>query len=408
MVGCQESQVQAQAAASDVERQTAPQVPLTDRSELVAGNSAFAFDLYHNLRRDAGNLFFSPYSISSALAMTYAGARGETQRQMAQTLHFALSQERLHPAFNALDLKLDSLVQDDFQLRIANAIWGQTGYAFLADFLDTLAQYYGAGLRLLDFESDPDAARREINAWVSDQTEERIKDLIPPGGISNDTSLVLANAIYFLADWTFPFDAGKTRDGTFHTLGGDELSVSMMSLQDPEALSYAEGQGYQALELPYEGGLLSKSMSMVILLPDAGQFDAFEEALSADSVERILTQLEPRQVALSMPKFSFESEFSLKQTLTEMGMPDAFGAADFSGMDGSQNLFIGDVFHKAFVAVDESGTEAAAATAVVMKRSSLPMFDIQLTIDRPFIFVIREGETGSVLFVGRVLNPSAG
>jgi serpin B len=404
MAGCQESQVQAQSAVSDVERNTAPQVPSAELSELVAGNSAFGFDLYQQLRREAGNLFFSPFSISTALAMTYAGARGETQRQMAQTLHYTLPQERLHAAFNALNLELGGPAQEDFQLHVANVIWGQAGYPFLAAFLDTLAENYGAGLRLLDFQQDPDAARGEINAWVSDETEERIQDLIPPDEITADTRLVLANAIYFLADWVFPFEAGNTSAGGFNTLDGREVSVPMMSLLEPERLAYARGEGFQAVELPYESG----TMSMLILVPDAGQFEAFEDALNVAVVEDILAQLELRQVALSMPKFAFESAFGLRETLSEMGMPDAFGPADFSGMDGSRDLFISDVFHKAFVAVDEAGTEAAAATAVLMKRLSMPMADVTLSIDRPFIFVIREGETGSILFLGRMLNPSLG
>jgi serpin B len=406
MVGCQESQVQAQIAVSDVQRNTAPQVPSVDRSELVTGNSAFAFDLYQHLRREASNLFFSPYSISTALAMTYAGARGETQRQMAQTLHYTLPQEHLHAAFNALNLELGDPAQEEFQLHIANAIWGQAGYPFLAPFLGTLAENYGAGLRLLDFQQDPDVARGEINAWVSDETEERIQDLIPVDAITADTRLVLANAIYFLADWVFPFEAAKTSAGGFYTLDGREVSVPMMSMLEPRRLAYARGEGFQAVELPYKSGTMS--MSMLILVPDAGQFEAFEDALDAVGVEGILAELEPRQVALSMPKFAFESEFGLGETLSEMGMPDAFGPADFSGMDGSRNLFISDVFHKAYVAVDEAGTEAAAATAVLMKRLSMPMADVTLSIDRPFIFVIREGETGSVLFLGRMMNPSLG
>jgi serpin B len=401
VAGCAQSRAQAQVVQSKVQRETAPNVVPADLDELVAGNSAFAFDLYQALREEDGNLFYSPYSISVALAMTYAGARNETERQMAETLHYTLAQDRLHPAFNALDLELAGRGGDDFKLHIANALWGQTGYSFLAEFLDALAENYGAGLRLLDFESAPEPSRETINDWVSEQTEDRIQDLIPQGGITRDTRLVLANAIYFDADWMYPFAESRTHDATFHTLDGGQVTVPMMAMTESPTLAYAQGERYQAVELPYKGG----EMSMVILVPDAGQFGAFGTALDAGLVEAILDSLEPKQVALTMPKFNYDSDFKLAETLAEMGMPDAFGPADFSGMDGTRNLFIGDVFHKAFVSVDEAGTEAAAATAVVMQKLAMPMFDVELIVDRPFVFMIRDVETGTVLFVGRVLNP---
>jgi serpin B len=401
VAGCAQGKAQAQIAQSDVQRDALPGVPRADLDALVDGNSTFAFDLYQALRDTDGNLFFSPYSISAALAMTFAGARGETERQMAETLHFTLPQDRLHPSFNALDLELVGEDQGEFKLHIANSIWGQIGYSFLTEFLDLLARNYGAGLRLLDFENESEASRQVINNWVSDQTEEKIKDLIPQGGITPNTSLVLANAIYFDADWLHPFEKAKTHDGQFNTLGGGTVTVPMMAMAEPQTLSYAQSEGYQAIELIYKG----REMSMVILVPDAGEFEAFEADLNAERLQAILDELEPKQVALTMPKFTFESEFSLAQTLSEMGMPDAFGAADFSGMDGTRNLFIGEVFHKAFVAVDEVGTEAAAATAVIMERMSVPIFDVELVIDRPFVFLIRDMSSGTVLFVGRVVDP---
>ena len=283
-------------------------------------------------------------------------------------------------------------------------MWGQTGYAFLAEFLDTLARNYGAGLRLLDFQQKPEPSRQTINDWVSDQTEEKIKDLIPQGGITPDTRLVLANAIYFDADWQHPFSKDRTQDAPFNTLDGEQVTVPMMATEDPVSLSYAQGEGYQAVELPYQGG----QMSMLILVPDAGRFEAFEAALDAGRVETILGQIQSQVVILRMPKFSYTSDFELAKTLAALGMPVAFRhrEADFSGMDGTRDLFIGDVFHKAFVAVDEAGTEAAAATAVVMKAIAMPLFDVELTVDRPFVFLILDLETGTILFVGRVLNPS--
>jgi len=400
LAGCASQPAQAQIARSSLDRETTPAVPPADLSELVAGNSAFAFDLYHALREQPGNLFYSPYSISAALAMTYAGARGETERQMADTLHYTLPQDRLHPAFNALDLALTGA--DDFTLHIANAIWGQAGHQFLAAFLDTLAQNYGAGLRLLDFVKEPEPSRRVINDWVSEQTEQRIQDLIPGGAITPDTRLVLANAIYFKADWLHTFDPERTHDGPFYTLDGGQVTVPLMALGEPASLAYAQGPGYQAVELPYTGN----KMAMLILLPDAGQFEAFEAALTTQRVAEILDGLERQQVALTMPRFSFESSFGLAQTLAAMGMPAAFSDADFAGMDGGHDLFISDVFHKAFVAVDEAGTEAAAATAVVMKVTAAPVDNVQLTADRPFLFLIRDTETDAILFVGRVVDPS--
>ncbi len=393
---------------SEKERLTSPAASTTDLSTLVDGNSAFAFDLYQALQDTEGNLFYSPYSISLAMAMTYAGARGETERQMADTLHFLLPQDKLHPVFNSLDLELASRGEgakgkDDegFRLHIVNAIWGQKDYSFLPAFLDVLAENYGAGLRILDFITEPEQSRITINNWVSDQTEERIKDLIPQGAIDALTRLVLTNAIYFNAAWLYPFDKDATSDGEFHLLNDDKITVPMM--RQTESFGYAEGDGYQVVELPYDGS----ELSMVILLPDAGQFEAFEEGLQAQRVDAIIKSLQNHQVTLTMPKFEFDSEFSLKNTLAGMGMPIAFSAsADFSGMTGSPELFIDEVLHKAFVSVDEAGTEAAAATAVIMKLTAVPAEPVEVTIDRPFIFLIRDIETGTILFVGRVLNPS--
>ena len=395
---------------SQAQRVSSPDVPGDDLQSLVAGNNAFAFDLYHALQAEADNLFFSPYSVSTALAMTYAGARGETARQMADTLHFTLSQDRLHSAFNALDLQIAPDGEDedagaeekDFTLNVANSLWGQQDYAFLPEFIDLLAENYGAGMRLVNF-ADSEPTRKTINDWVSEQTEDRIKDLIPQGAITSYTRLVLANAIYFDASWLHPFDEALTREGTFNLLDGGQVSVPMMAASEPMGLLYARGTGYQAVDLPYVGD----RASMTIIVPDSGNFADFEAALNADQVEAILTSLERKSVALTLPKFSYELNVSMKDTLEDMGMPDAVtcGIADFSGMDGARELCITGVFHKAFVAVDEAGTEAAAATAVVMGRTSMPMIDVELTVDRPFIYLIRDTETGSILFLGRVLAP---
>jgi len=393
---------------SDRLRITSPDVSPAEESLLVEGNSAFAFDLYQALREKDGNLFYSPHSISLALAMTYAGARGETAQQMADTLHFNLSQDNLHPAFNNLDIELSerglgAQGKDDegFRLNIVNAIWGQKDYSFLPTFLDVLAENYGAGLRTLDFIKETEKSRVTINDWVSDQTEGRIEDLIPQGVIDAATRLVLTNAIYFNAAWQYPFGETMTADGLFYLLDGGQVTVPMM--KQTESFGYTEGEGYQAVELLYDDG----ELSMVILLPRAGQFEAFEEALKAQQVDDIIKGLQNTQVTLTMPQFEFDSDFSLKDILTGMGMPVAFsGGADFSGMTGSPDLFIDEVLHKAFVSVDEAGTEAAAATAVIMKETAMPVDPpVEVTIDRPFIFLIRDIDTSAILFVGRVLNP---
>jgi serpin B len=393
---------------SDKDRITAPNVNTNEQALLIKGNSAFAFELYKALKEEDGNLFYSPYSISLALAMTYAGARGETAEQMDDTLQFLLDQNKLHPAFNWLDAELAKTGEgaqgkdgEGFRLNIVNAIWGQKDYEFLADFLDVLAGNYSAGLRILDFITETEKSRLTINDWVSDQTEGRIKDLIPQGAIDALTRLVLTNAIYFNAAWEHPFDEDMTADGPFYLLDGGQVRVPIM--QQTESFGYTEGGGYQAVELPYDGG----ELSMVILLPEAGQFEAFEETLNAQQVRDIVSGLQPTEVALTMPKFEFDSKFKLNDTLADMGMPIAFTEnADFSGMTGRPELFISEVVHKAFVAVDEAGTEAAAATAVIMDLTAVPDPPVEVTIDRPFVFLIRDIETGAILFVGRVLNPT--
>ena len=395
---------------SDIQREPAPPVAAADLDALAAGNSEFAFDLFHTIRPDDRNLFFSPYSISLALAMTYAGARSETEQQMADTLHFSPPQEALHPSFNALDQDLAGRSElvgpgdtEGFQLNIANALWGQEGYNFLPEFLDLLAANYGAGMNLLDFATDPEAARNTINGWVSDQTEERIQDLLPPGSLDALTRLVLTNAIYFNAAWLHPFEENATTDGPFTLIDGSEIMTPMMVKQ--ERYGYAQGEGYQAVQLPYIGNQLS----MLVLMPDEGEFDAFSNQLDTEQLADLMQSIPSKEVDLTFPKFTFESETQLRQALVQLGMPLPFNsaAADFSGMDGTTDLFIDDVYHKAFVAVDEAGTEAAAATAVVMKLESVmePQDAIKVTIDHPFLFLIQDNPTGTILFVGQVVEP---
>jgi serpin B len=395
-------------AKSDQARVMAPEVPADTLDALVSGNNSFALDLYQSLRTSDGNLFYSPYSISLALAMTYGGARGETEAQMAQALHIDLSQEELHAAFNRLDLDLaqsgeaEDKDQQPMQLNVANAVWAQQDYTFLPEYLDLLALNYGAGIHLADFLTQAEPTAKEINRWVSDQTNDRIQDILSPGALDELTRMVLVNAIYFKADWQSQFDANDTEKASFYLLDGSEVTVDMMSNDLP--LPYVRGANYQAVELPYAGG----TAAMDIIIPDEGQFEAFEAGLDWPTVEGILGGMQMAGIQLEMPKFTFRNQFALPEQLAELGMVDAFdeGVADFSGMDGTHSLYVSNVIHQAFVAVDEEGTEAAAATIVIVGVTSMPVSEIQLTIDRPFFFLIRDVESGQILFAGRVLNPA--
>jgi serpin B len=397
-------------AQSTIARNTQPAVSGADALELRTGDTAFAADLYQTLAKDPAfsgkNLFFSPHSISTALAMTYAGARGNTASQMAGALHFTLPQDRLHPALDALDLALSSRGQgakgDDgkaFRLRVTNSLWGAPQIPFAEPFLDTLATSYGAGVRLTDFEKDPEAARNTINGWVDGQTEDRIKELLGPGTVQEDTRLVLVNAIYFNAAWATPFDPKVTRAATFHGAAGD-VDAQMMS--EGAELAYAEGQGWQAVSLPYDGN----ELSLIAVLPQ--DLASFEAGFSGAQTGSIVSSMQTAAVNLSLPKFKIEgSSVSLKTALAARGMNDAFmpGVADFSGMTTAEKLSISDVVHQAFVSVDEAGTEAAAATAVEMTGSAAPTKVVDLTFDRPFVFFVRDDATGAVLFLGRVMSP---
>lgn len=405
---------------SNHSRILSPDISDTQITTLVKGNNEFAFDLYQALRQPEGkNIFYSPYSISIALAMTYAGARGDTEKQMADTLHYLLSQDILHPAINSLDLELTKRGEEaeakngeGFRLNLVNAIWGQKDYQFLDSYLDTVAENYGAGLRLLDFVSAPEESRVAINDWVNEQTEGRIKDLLRKGIVSSLTRLVLTNAIYFNAAWQYPFDEKNTTGASFRLLDGRDIPVEYL-LKDrdipvdmmhlTEEFNYAEGNDYQAIELKYDGG----ELSMVVLLPKEGNFYKFKTSLDAQAYQEIISAFKKQNVLLSMPKFEYESEFSLIGPLAGMGMTDAFStAADFSGMTGNDELFIKDIVHKAFVSVDEAGTEASAATAVIIDLKGMPGEPVKVTLDRPFIYLIRDVETGTILFMGNMMNPA--
>jgi len=400
IVACS-SPVAAGVVKSDKVRVTMPQVSAAELERLISGNSTFAFDLYQELRTKDGNLFYSPYSLSLMLAMTYTGADGSTRQQIADALNFNLTQDQLHNSFNylALELARRASSNDRFHLSIVNDIWGQRDYRFLTPFLDTLAVNYGAGLRVLDFINNPEAARKAINDYIFDQTNKLIKDLIPEGSIDTLTRLVLTNAIYFKAEWKYKFNKEETRDGVFHLLDGSNVSANLMNQR--RDFNYASGEGWQAIELPY----LGDEIAMDILLPDTGKFTEFEISLDAAMINNIVAAMYTDNISLTVPKFKFGSEFSLKQALSDLGMPVAFDPiqADFSGItEVLESLYIQDALHKAYVAVDEKGTEAAAAGAVIIGPGSMPK---TFTIDRPFIFLIRDVLTGTILFLGRVMNP---
>ena len=382
----------------------------TGLAELVAGNNTFAFDFYQAIAPQSdGNLIFSPYSISQALAMTYAGARGNTETQMRDTLHFTLPQATLHPAFWALHTDLMSrgttgadAESPSLQLYIANALWGQQGYPFLPDYLALVQANYGAGLIPVDFAGAPEESRLQINDWVAEQTEDRILDLIPPGIIDGLTRLVLTNAVYFKTTWLYPFDPAATQEAPFTLL--DNSTVSVPTMTGEQMASFADSDECQAIELPYYG----ENMAMLILLPpEKVDFAEFEASLNAQVFADTVQGLQSEQIQLFLPRFEYESEWNLSDTLKEMGMPEAFedGAADFTGMTGTRDLAISAVLHKAFIGVDESGTEAAAATAVIMGTRSAAM-PMEVHIDRPFVFIIYDKPTQTILFIGRVLNPA--
>jgi serpin B len=394
-------------AKSDLRREVSPQVPASDAQALREGNNAFAFDFYRQVRGETGNLIYSPYSISLASAMLSGGAEGETASQIASTLHFTLPPDQLHPAWNALSLdlsyrpaqsrKIDR--KNPMQLSIANAVWGQRDYPFEQSYLDLLAVNYSAGVRLLDFAS-PDSARQQINDWVDRETQGKIKDIMPPGSVEPDTRLVLSNAIYFKAAWQEAFVERLTHDAPFTLLDGSQVQVPTMETNEEIPLRMGSGEGYQAVALPYKGDLAE----MVIILPDQGQFEAVESGLDAGKYAAILGGLHQSSSILYMPKYEFTAGFDLIPVLSALGMQLAFDRerADFSGITQAERLYIYKALHKAYILVNEAGTEAAAATIFGARPASLPRM---LRIDRPFIFIIRDVPTGTVLFVGRVLNP---
>jgi serine protease inhibitor len=395
------------AIATPLEARTSE--PQDDMDTVVEGNTEFAFDLYAKIKddpavtKDGGNLFFSPYSISTALAMTWAGARGETEKQMAEVLHFTLPQAQLHKAFGALEKQLNEAGEEGrYQLSVANALWGQAGYNFLDEFLELTDKSYGAGLREVDFVTQAQQARLIINAWVEEKTQEKIKDLIKKGVLGRDTRLVLTNAIYFKGDWANQFDKKKTKDEPFKLTKDKQVTVPMMHIKDK--FKYWADDRLQVLELSYKG----EELSMVILLPvKVDGLGEMEKSLTRENLEKWFKGLRKQEVMVTLPKFKMTTKFELADYLKKMGMPDAFRLplADFSGITGQKDLYISNVIHKAFVVVDEEGTEAAAATGVTMRLTSAPAEPKVFRADHPFIFIIKDNRSKSILFIGRLMNP---
>jgi serpin B len=377
-------------------------VPEGDVTVLVDGNTAFALDLYARLAKEGGNVLFSPYSVSAALGMTYAGARGNTEAQMSRALHFTLPQEKLHPGFGALQGKLRAIQEKGaVELATANALWALKAYPFRDAYLDLVKKDYGAELRSVDFVKEFESARLEINQWVEGQTKARIKDLLAPGTLDPQTTLVLVNAVYFKGDWAHAFDEKATQTATFFAAAGKKVDVPLM--RQERRFGYFETDALQVLEIPYTGD----DLSMIVLLPkELDGLPALERSLEPAKLAAWIEALEEREVSVFLPRFKAESEFTLNSVLSSMGMPDAFAStADFTGMSPTGELFISDVVHKAYADVNEKGTEAAAATAVVMARVSFEQPTV-FRADHPFMFLIRDTATGSILFLGRVVEPA--
>ena len=370
-------------------------------SSAADGSNQFAVDFYLEIKDSGENIFFSPFSISTAFAMAYEGAKGNTSRQMEDVFYFeddyierTASYAAIHNIINAKSKK--------YELHTANALWAEQNYTFLENYTSTIRNYYGGNTTNMDFINNAEQSRQEINRWVEEKTKEKIKDLLPAGSINYLTRLVLTNAIYFKGEWVKKFDKDDTKDMPFKVDSETEVTVPMMKLSGENArFNYAETENMQILEMMYDGG----NLSMLVLLPREN-LDEIEPELSAENLAKWKSMMRERKIDVYFPKFRLETEYSLPGTLQDMGMTDAFSwpEADFSGMDGGRNLFISGAFHKAFIEVNEEGTEAAAATAIVMTMGMA--FPNEFRADHPFIFIIQEKTTGSILFMGRMSNPA--
>lgn len=372
-------------------------------NNIVETNNQFAFELYSKYQSKAGNIFFSPYSISTALAMTYEGARGKTAEEMQSVFHFladsAVRQQSFLGLYNELNKK-----DKKYQLNTANALWAQKDYSFLKDYFDVTEKYYGAKVTNLDFKTETEKSRTTINSWVEKQTNNKIKNLIPSGALDPLTRLVLTNAIYFKGTWLKQFDKKNTQDQDFKTDAGNNIKTPMMSLTGKTAnFNYMENDQIQLLELPYDG----KDLSMMVILPKNNDLKSTEKSLNTKNLLEWQKNFKEERIDVYLPKFKFDAKYLMAKDLQEMGMPTAFDPnnADFSGMTGNKDLYITNVIHQAFVEVNEEGTEAAAATGVVMGVTSFrPVEQKIFRADHPFIFLIQNKTSGAILFLGRMAN----
>jgi serpin B len=377
-----------------------------DLKVVSQGINKFSFDLYKKLKdkNKEENLLYSPASISITLAMTYAGASGNTEKQMANVLNFTLPQHRIHLAYSKLIENLKS--NKDYELNIANALWLQKDYKYLQEFLNIMEKYYKGGFNEVDYKTNPEGARRKINDWVSRETKGKIKDILNPGDIKEYTRFVLTNAIYFKGKWQTEFDKKSTKDEDFYLINGQKTKVKMMYQNN--IFNYYENDDLQLLEIPYKGN----KISMVIILPKVGKFKTVENMMDEKKLQEWMKSARKKEVVTYIPRFKFTQRFELSENLFEMGMEDAFDEdkVDFSGISGEKDLYIRNVIHKAFVEVNEEGTEAAAATAVggwlIISLHQEQVLPIIFNADHPFIFLIRDKETGSILFMGRVMDPN--
>lgn len=382
--------------------QQLPEVESSDIKKLTDGNSQFAFELYHQLRKgkETQNIFFSPYSISTALAMAQLGARGNTAKEMADVLHFSLPTEQLHTSLEWLQKDLNNRgFKGTHEISVANRLWGQKGYPFLQEFLDAQSKHYNAPLEELDF-GNTEEARKTINTWVEQKTKDRIKELLKPGSISPDTRLVLTNAIYFKGLWEKPFDSKDTSKKTFTLADGSQHEVDMMRKTDD--VLYTEQEGWKLVSLAFK----NKDISMVLMLPkDTTALKDMGTTLNVEKLNKWIGSMTERSVPIYLPKFKLTTDsISLSESLQALGMKDAFLNADFSGITDKEQLGISDVLHKAFIEVNEEGSEAAAATAVVVKNGYDPNAPV-FNANRPFILMIRDNTTGNIMFMGQIMKP---
>ncbi len=379
---------------------------------VVDANNQFAFELYSRIGAPNQNLLFSPYGISSALAITYEGAREETADEIKQVFHFPKEDSARRPAFARL-YNLINAPTGDYQLSTANALWIEDTYPLLQEYVRVASEYYAARATNLDFIRNAESSRVTINNWVEAHTNDKIKNLIPQGAVDPMTRLVITNAVYFKGKWALEFDPKNTHEEDFQVMPSDPIKSSpdyvkaqMMHLYGENAIfNYTENYDLQAIELNYEGG----EVSMLILLPKGLSTGGIESYLEPGKLARLRDQMKTEKLGeVAIPRFNFETQYELDSELSAMGMPIAFspGNADFSGMDGTKDLYISKVIHKAFIEVNEEGTEAAAATAVIMALTSMPEHKT-FRADHPFVFVIQEKKTGAVLFLGRVADPTA-